>query len=117
MIPFFHESIELAAEGIEVLAVAVMVICTVLGTARWPFNARGNVEVAYKRYRGMLAKSLLIGLELLVAADIVRTVLVEPTLPNIATLGALVVIRTFLGWSLTVEAEGHWPWRGGRHAE
>ena len=52
------------------------------------------------------------GLELLVAADIIRTVTLEATLMNMANLGALVVVRTFLGWSLSVEIERRWPWQG-----
>ena len=52
----------------------------------------------------------MLGLEILVAADVVRTVALEPTLLNVATLGLLVVVRTFLSWSLAVEIEGHWPW-------
>jgi uncharacterized membrane protein len=53
----------------------------------------------------------LLGLELLVAADVVRTVALEPTLKNVGVLGLLVLIRTFLSWSLTVEMEGRWPWQ------
>jgi uncharacterized membrane protein len=52
-----------------------------------------------------------LGLEILVAADIVRTVALEATLESVAILGLLVLIRTFLSWSLAVEMEGHWPWR------
>jgi uncharacterized membrane protein len=54
---------------------------------------------------------LLLGLELLVAADVVRTVALEPTLNNVAILGLLVVVRTFLSWSMSVEVEGRWPWQ------
>ncbi|MCK7473752.1 MAG: DUF1622 domain-containing protein [Rhodopseudomonas palustris] len=50
-------------------------------------------------------------MELLVAADIIRTVVLEATVQNIATLGLLVLVRTFLGWTLTVEVEGRWPWQ------
>ena len=59
-----------------------------------------------------LGRALLLGLELLVAADIIRTVALEPTLPNVMILAVLVVVRTFLSWSLIVEMEGHWPWKG-----
>ena len=64
-----------------------------------------------------LGRGLLLGLEILVAADIIRTVALEPTLASIAALGLLVLIRTFLGWSLTVEIEGRWPWQGGERAD
>jgi uncharacterized membrane protein len=58
-----------------------------------------------------LGRSLLLGLEFLVAADVVRTVALEPTLSNVAVLGLLVLVRTFLSWTLTVEIEGRWPWQ------
>ena len=54
---------------------------------------------------------MLVGLEFLVAADIIRTVALDLTPLSIATLAALVLVRTFLGWTLTVEVEGHWPWQ------
>jgi uncharacterized membrane protein len=71
-------------------------------------------EKHYNRYRVILGRGLLIGLELLVAADIIRTVALELTLMNLTTLGVLVLVRTFLGWTLSVEVEGHWPWQGER---
>jgi len=64
-----------------------------------------------------LGKALLLGLEILVAADIVRTVVLEPTLQSIAVLGLLVLIRTFLSWALVVEIEGRWPWQPAREEE
>ncbi len=69
------------------------------------------IEGTYERYRVVLGKTLLVGLELLVAADIIRTVALDLTLINIGLLAGLVLVRTFLGWTLTVEVEGHWPWQ------
>ena len=106
-----RELTEWTAQGIEVLAVTLMVTFIAVGTARWLFHSRTEIARAYAGYRVMLGKSLLVGLELLVAADIIRTVAVEITLLKIAELGALVVVRTFLGWALTVEIEGRWPWQ------
>ena len=103
--------IELAAKFIEGLAVAIMVCFIVVGTAKWLFFSSRRIEKTYERYRLILGKTLLVGLELLVAADIIRTVALNTTLLNIATLGALVLVRTFLGWTLTVEVEGRWPWK------
>ena len=54
---------------------------------------------------------VLLGLDLLIAADIIRTVTLEQTLENVAALGLLVIVRTFLAWSLVLEAEGRWPWQ------
>ena len=62
----------------------------------------------------MLGKTLQVGLELLVAADIVHTVALDLTLLNIGLLAALVVVRTAIGWTLTVELEGRWPWQGAK---
>jgi uncharacterized membrane protein len=105
--------IEIAAVGIEVLAVAIMVGFIAVVTARWFIHLHQVGEAAYGRYRIAVGKSLLVGLELLVAADIIRTVALAPTLINVAILSALVLVRTFLGWTLTVEVEGRWPWQNG----
>ena len=70
-----------------------------------------KTERCYTEYRHALARSLMLGLEILVAADVIRTVALEPTLQSVAVLGILVLIRILLGWSLVVEIEGHWPWQ------
>jgi uncharacterized membrane protein len=106
-----NDAIETAAAGIEILAVAVIVIAVVFGTARFVLHAQQRVDDAYEQYRVHLAKALLLGLEFLVAADIVRTVAFEATLMSVAMLALLVLVRTFLSWSLVVEIEGRWPWR------
>ncbi len=103
--------IEFAARGIEGLAVAVMVAFIAFGTIGWLFHSFKRIEGAYERFRIVLGKTLLVGLELLVAADIINTVAFELTVQNLALLGGLVVVRTALGWTLTVEVEGHWPWQ------
>jgi uncharacterized membrane protein len=107
----FREWIALAAQGVETLAVVLMVAFIIFGTVRWVFHSANRIEGAYERYRVVLGKTLLIGLELLVAADIIRTVALDMTPTNLALLGGIVVVRTFLGWSVTVEIEGHWPWQ------
>jgi uncharacterized membrane protein len=103
--------IELAAQGLEALAVAIIVIAIVHGSVRFLIGIAAKSEDAYERYKTHLGKGLLLGLEFLVAADVVRTVVLDPTLQNVMILGLLVVIRTFLSWSLVVEIEGRWPWR------
>lgn len=98
---------------IELLAVAIIVISIVYGIARYGvdvFFRRTNTD-AYSEFKVRLGKGLLLGLEMLVAGDVIRTVALEPTLENVITLGVLVLIRTFLSWSLVVEIEGRWPWR------
>ncbi len=102
--------VEVSALGVEILAVAVIVIAIVYGTARFLIQMSTRPE-AFQFYKRRLSRSLLLGLEFLVAADIVRTVSVTPTPTSVAILGALVLIRTFLSWALVVEMEGRWPWQ------
>ena len=114
VIEVLHKVIEVAALVIELLAVAVIVAGVVVlavrrGTVRFVYQV--NPPGAYESYKHQLGKTLLLGLDLLVAADVVRTVALEPTLTNIAVLGLLMLIRTFLSWSLTVEMDGRWPWQ------
>lgn len=109
-----REVFEWVALGIEILAVAIIVWFMATGTVRWLLEPRDTFAAGYTRYRVVLGKSLLIALELLVAADIIRTVALEATLLNFSTLGLLVLVRTFLGWSLTLETEGRWPWQAER---
>ena len=106
-----REAIEMVALGIEVLAVIIIVGGIIYGIGRYCFHGRQEVADAYKRFKDKIGKALLLGLEFLVAADIIRTVALSPTLQNIAVLGVLVLIRTFLSWSLVVEIEGRWPWQ------
>jgi uncharacterized membrane protein len=103
--------IEIAAQGIEAMAVVIMVFCILIGTLRWALHSVQRIEGSWERYRIVLGKTLLIGLELLVAADIINTVAFALSLVNLALLAGLVVVRTALGWTLTVEVEGHWPWQ------
>jgi uncharacterized membrane protein len=103
--------IELAAEAIEAFAVAIIVIAIAHGSVRYVIHLRRQVENAYEQYKAQVGKALLLGLEILVAADIIKTVALEPNLQNVLILGLLVIIRTFLSWSLVVEIEGHWPWQ------
>jgi uncharacterized membrane protein len=78
---------------------------------------RPDHEEQYKELKIRLGKALLLGLEILVAADIIRTVALEATLQSVAILGLLVLIRTFLSWALAVEMEGRWPWQGAGNAQ
>jgi len=108
--------IELIVRLIESLAVGIMVVFILIGTSRFLFHSLNKIEGAYERYRIVLGKTLLVGLELLVAADIIETVAVALTLSNLTLLGGLVLVRTVLGWTLTVEVEGHWPWQETRES-
>jgi uncharacterized membrane protein len=77
---------------------------------------RGGVNV-YRNFRQRLGRAIILGLELLVAADILRTISTEPTLREVVVLAIIVTIRTFLSFSLEVELEGRWPWQGPRPPE
>ena len=105
-------AVEAAAAAIELAAVAIIVIAMAYGTGRFLLHVQRRAEDAYERYKVHLGKALLLGLEFLVAADIIRTVALEPTMENVLMLGLLVIVRTFLSWSLVVEIEGRWPWSG-----
>jgi uncharacterized membrane protein len=109
-----RSAIEWAAIGIDILAVLVIVAAVAVATARWgPIRALFRVERpgAEARYKQQVGNGLLTGLDLLVASDVIRTVALETTLANVATLGMLVVVRILLTWSLVVELEGRWPWQ------
>src|SRR5262245_34002553 len=108
--------VEHAAIGIELLAVVIIVAVILTATASYGSQilAQRADAIAYKNYREQVARALLLGLEILVAADVIRTVALEPTLQNVLVLGLLILIRTFLGWSLVVEIEERWPWQSVR---
>jgi uncharacterized membrane protein len=106
---FEWASLVIEALGAAIIVAGVVKVVITRGTIRYLFKL--GQPGAYESYKHQLGKTLLLGLELLVAADVVRTVALEPTLTNVAVLGLLVVIRTFLSWSLTVEIEGRWPWQ------
>jgi uncharacterized membrane protein len=116
------EGMEHVATAFEVLGAAVLVLglflSVTLSVRVWWRVRQGRV--AYQTLRETFGGVLLLGLEILVAADLVRTVAVEPTVQNVAVLGLIVLIRTVLSFSLEIEIEGVAPWRralvgGGRH--
>jgi uncharacterized membrane protein len=106
--------IEWAAVGLEILAVLIIaagvIVATVkCGVIRALFHLdESSVE---SRYKQQVGNGLLMGLDLLVAADVIRTVALEATLYNVGTLGLLVLVRIVLTWSLVVELEARWPWQ------
>jgi len=117
LVETIHATIEWAALGIEILGALVIVVgvlrvAIMRGTIRFLF--RREEPGAIRSYKHQLGRPLLLGLEFLVAGDIVRTVALEPTLLNVSVLGLLVLVRTFLSWTLAVEIEGHWPWQAGK---
>ena len=107
--------VEIAAFAVELVAVTIIVAAVAYGTAQYLYYVLVQRRPAdgggYRRFKHTLARALLLGLELLVAADIIDTVVLETTLDSVIVLGLLVLIRTFLSWSLIVEMEGRWPWQ------
>ena len=103
--------IEKTAQVLEIMGVAVIAFCFLHAVVRSVLHFKQRRKDAYERLRVYIGKALQLGLEFLIAADIIRTVIVKPTMESIETLGLLIVVRTFLSWSITVEAEGCWPWQ------
>ena len=105
--------IDAAATAIEILAVVIIIVAVFVSVGRYLLQAvlHPEDEERYGQLRLRVGRTLLLGLEILVAAEIVRTVALEATLEIIIVLALLVLIRTFLSWALEVEIEGRWPWQ------
>lgn len=104
------------AKGIETAGIGIIVVGALLASAVFLREWFGEDEflAVYRRYRERLGQAILLGLEFLVAADIIGTVAVDPTFRNVGILGAIVGIRTFLSFALEVEIQGRWPWQAER---
>lgn len=113
------EVVEYFALAIELLAVLIIVVSIFIAMARYSYRGilQQDQDIRYRELKVHLGKALLLGLEILVAADIIRTVALEATLQSVTVLGLLVLIRTFLSWALVVEIEGRWPWNPERREE
>lgn len=102
-----------AARVVEFAGVAVLLLGALVAAAVFAKRLAGRmaVEDAYHALRADLGRAILLGLELLVIADIIGTVAIEPTLQNLGVLAVIVVIRTFLSFALELEVSGRWPWQ------
>lgn len=108
--PTFKEAVDAVALVIDGVGVLAIVLGLLVATGR--FAALGRREAdGYRQFRQDLGRGILLGLEFLVAADIIRTVAVTPTLEGVLVLGLIVLIRTFLSMALQLELEGRWPWQ------
>lgn len=113
----FGNSVALAARLLEGVGVLAIILGAVVATIAFAVALRSKqVHEAYVVYRQDLGRAILLGLELLVAADIIRTVAVSPTLGSVAVLAVIVLIRTFLSMTLELEITGKWPWQQGTEA-
>jgi uncharacterized membrane protein len=108
----FEEWMEGVVHGFEIVGVAILVAGSIAALAGYVVAlARGARVGAFERLRQGVGRAILLGLEVLIIADIVLTITVEATLESALTLGLIVVVRTFLSFSLEIELEGALPWR------
>jgi uncharacterized membrane protein len=109
----FKSAVDAVSKAIDGAGVVVVVIGLLVATGGFVVALRSSSTraPAYRAYRQAVGKAILLGLEFLVAADIIRTVAVEPTFTSVGVLAIIVVVRTFLSFTLDVELEGRWPWQ------
>ncbi|MBM1171243.1 DUF1622 domain-containing protein [Microvirga arabica] len=109
---WFSPALKLMTRAIEIGGIAVIVLGLLGATIGviWQVLRGRSGSDAFSLYRSNLGRAILLGLEFLVAADIINTVAIDPTLQSLLVLGGIVLIRTFLSFSLEVEIEGRWPW-------
>lgn len=111
----FESLISIAGYALETVGVVVIIVGSIMATARMLRENRSDSEQSrYMSYRRRLGRSMMLGLEFLVAGDIIRTVIVADTLSEVASLGMIVIIRTILVFTLHLEVEGRWPWQPAR---
>lgn len=113
----FYEVIETVGKAIDGVGVAVIAIGALISAAGAVSRLRHKSGDVYRVFRQQLGRSILLGLEFLVAADIIRTVAVTPDARSVAVLGGIVLIRTFLSFSLELEVTGYWPWQKNRQQQ
>jgi uncharacterized membrane protein len=108
----YEQIISDVSRAVEVAGIATLVIGGVYALGTFMVRvARGGRADSYEELRRSLGRSILLGLEILVAADIIRTIAITPTFASVGVLGLIVVVRTFLSFSLEAELDGQWPWR------
>jgi uncharacterized membrane protein len=103
--------IQAVGEIVDILGVVAIVVGVLYAIVDAALRGLRRVSPVYTRFRRVLGRAILLGLELLVAADIIKTVAVTPTLDSVVVLAVIVLIRTFLSWSLELEISGRWPWQ------
>ena len=106
-------TIELIVSAFELAGVAVLVVGVIIAFVRFGYFLIRfrDTSAAYRHLRLYLGRSIVVGLEILIAADIIRSVVIDPTFMSVGVLGLLVLVRTFLSWALEVEINGEWPWQ------
>ncbi len=109
----FESTVEFAGKAIDAAGVAAVVLGILAASVGFALASvrQGFSEEVYRSYRRGVGRAILLGLELLVAADIIRTVAVSPSFRSVGVLAIIVAIRTFLSFTLELELAGRWPWQ------
>src|SRR5215470_3680397 len=107
----FRQLMEIIGTAVDGVGVFIVAAGAIVATARLLMHRIHNTGNYYSSYRQDIGRAILLGLEFLIAGDIIRTVVVAPTIQNVVVLGLIVLIRTFLSLSLQLEIEGKLPWR------
>jgi len=110
----YDDAISRVVDVVEGVGAGIMILGALGAFVRYAQRVRRGTERAYQQLREDVGRVILLGLEVLIIADIVRTIVVEPSLQSVAVLGIIVVIRILLSFSLEVEIDGAWPWRRAR---
>ena len=113
---YYREVMDGIGRAIDSVGVLVIVAGAILATGRFIVKRYDKTGKSYRLYRQDLGRAILLGLYFLIAGDIIRTVVVAPTLENVLILGLIVLIRTFLSMALQLEVEGRWPWQRSEEA-
>ncbi len=107
----FEELLDLVVRGFEAFGVGILVVGSLVGIVGYVRDVRQMDRTkAYTRLRANIGRTILLGLEVLIVADIVLTVAIDSTIESAITLGIIVLVRTFLSFSLEIELEGVVPW-------
>ncbi len=107
----FHSIMAATGIALDTAGVLIVVVGVLLSVARFLKLRATSFDQRYRRLREDVGRAILLGLEFLIAGDIISSVVVDPTVLNIVTLGLIVLIRTFLSMTLQLEVDGRWPWQ------
>ena len=112
MSEFVHDALVALARGLEIVGAGALLLGFTVATLQVLRNSqRLGANPAYERYRQSLGRVVLVGLEILVAATIIKTITIDPAPESLGLLALTIAIRTFLSWSTVLEMDGRWPWQ------
>jgi uncharacterized membrane protein len=106
----YEDTVDTVAKVVEAIGVTILTVGGLVAFVRSAWRLAGHEDGVYRELRQNLGRVILLGLEVLIIGDIVRTIVVEPSLTSVGVLGIIVVIRIVLSFSLEVEIDGVWPW-------